>query len=340
MSRLRSTRQMLQAHLLRIGRPRFSERDKSNPDRNQEERKELAARERAYQRRVGFAEIFDHDSKNRVQDKKQSCQHSVWLACAHAHEPQNGEQNDPLEKSLVELRWMARRQYRAQSGRDFWLAIHRADNCVRRGQRWIDLRARHDSAIRFCGMIEQLLWKLHCPGNICDASIKFSVDEIGAAAKEQTNRRSYDQIIAQVRPRDFVPVRVVKSEEQQPEHPAVARHSAFPHTQDRQWLAQHFGFVEKDVTEPTTDDHTEKRAARDEVSDSLRGQIGKPALGEPEEKEIAGDKSEHICEPVPTRSDIVVDPKNKRIEIVQIISEHRCGLSLKSAIVAIKTRIL
>jgi len=120
----------------------------------------------------------------------------------------------------------------------------------------------------------------------------------------------------------------------------VARHSAFPHTQDRQWLAQHFGFVEKDVTEPTTDDHTEKRAARDEVSDSLRGQIGKPALGEPEEKEIAGDKSEHICEPVPTRSDIVVDPKNKRIEIVQIISEHRCGLSLKSAIVAIKTRIL
>src|SRR5438128_843082 len=292
----------------------------------------------AYQLCIRLTEVFDHDPKNCVQDKKQSCQHSVWLACAGAHEPQNGEQNDPLEKSLVELRWMARGQNRAQRGRDLWLTMDRTDNRVRRGQRWIDLRARRDGAIRFGGMIEQLLWKLHRPRKICDASIKFSVDEIGAAAKEQTNRRSHDQIIAQVHPRDFVPVRVVKSEEQQPKHPAVARHSAFPHSQDRQWLAQHFGFVEKDVTEPTTDDHTEKRAARDEVSDSLRGQIGKPALGEPEEKEIAGDKSEHISQPVPTRPDMVVDPKNKRIEIVQIISEHRRGFLAILRIRAIKTR--
>src|SRR5256886_106689 len=191
MSRLRSTRQMLQAHLLRIGRLRFSERDKSNPDRNQEERKELAARERAYQRRVGFAEIFDHDPKNRVQDKKQSCQHSVWLACARAHEPQNGEQNDPFEKCLVELRWMARRQDRAQSGRDFWLAIHRADDRVRRSQRWIDLRARRDGAICFRGMIEQLLWKLHRPRKICDASIKFSVDRKSTRLNSSHSQISY-----------------------------------------------------------------------------------------------------------------------------------------------------
>src|SRR5439155_22499459 len=195
-------------------------------------------------------------------------------------------------------------------------------------------------AIRFGRMIEKLFWKLHRPRNICDAPIKFTIDEISAAAKEQTNWRSYDQIVAQVHPRNLVPMRVIKSEEQQPDHPAMARHSAFPHAQNRQRLAQHFGLVEKDVSEPTANDHTEKGAPRDEISDSLGGYIGKPAFGEPEEKEITGDKCQHVSQPVPARPNIIVNPKNKRIEIVQIISKHSRGLSLKSAIVAIKTRVI
>src|SRR6185369_8310957 len=115
-------------------------------------------------------------------------------------------------KCFVELRWMPRRQDRAQSTRDLWLSIQRGNNRLRRGQRWINLRACGDCALRFGGMIEQLFWELHCPGNICDAPVKFAVDEIGAAAKEQTERRGYDQIVAQVRPRDFVPTGKVKSE--------------------------------------------------------------------------------------------------------------------------------
>ena len=47
-------------------------------------------------------------------------------------------------------------------------------------------------------MIEQLLWKLHCPGNICNAPVKFAINEIGAPAKEQTKRGGHHQIVALV----------------------------------------------------------------------------------------------------------------------------------------------
>src|SRR5437016_12706243 len=104
-------------------------------------------------------------------------------------------------------------------------------------------------------MIEQFLWKLHGPRNIRDASIQFAIDKVSAAPKEQADRRSNDQIIAEVCPRDFVPVRVVKSESQQAKHSAVARHAAFPDAQERERLAQHIRFVAPDVIEPSANDH-------------------------------------------------------------------------------------
>src|SRR4029453_5169790 len=98
-----------------------------------------------------------------------------------------------------------------------------------------------------------------------NSSVKLAVDEVGAAAKEQTERCSHNQVFAQVSPRDFVPMGIVKGEEQHPDHPAMARHSAFPDAPDRQWLAQHFRFVEENVPKPATNDHTEERAAGDKV---------------------------------------------------------------------------
>src|SRR5438874_10941002 len=41
-----------------------------------------------------------------------------------------------------------------------------------------------------------------------------------------------------------------------------------------------------------------------------------------QKKKIAGYKRKHISKPIPSRSDVVVDPENDRIEVVQIISEH------------------
>src|SRR5215472_8381499 len=88
--------------------------DKRGTDYDQEERKELAAGERPDQFGVGFAEIFDNDSKNRVTNEKQSGENAVGLARARSHKPQNREQYDTLEEGFINLRWMARRQNGAQ----------------------------------------------------------------------------------------------------------------------------------------------------------------------------------------------------------------------------------
>src|SRR5215471_12894334 len=102
----------------------------------------------------------------------------------------------------------------------------------------------------------------------------------------------------------------------------MAGHSAFPNAKDRQRIAQHFGLVEENVAKTPADDYAEQRAPRDEVAYSLSGKISKPAFSQPKENQIAGDKSKHVSQAIPAGANIVGDPKNNRIEIVQIIREH------------------
>src|SRR5438874_669040 len=102
----------------------------------------------------------------------------------------------------------------------------------------------------------------------------------------------------------------------------MARHATFPNPQDRQRLAQHFRLVEENVAETPANDYAEQRTAGDEIAYTLRRQIGVSTFGQPKEKKIAGDKRQHISEPIPSRSDVGVDPENDRIKIVQIVGEH------------------
>src|ERR1017187_1514198 len=96
------------------------------------------------------------------------------------------------------------------------------------------------------------------------ASIKFAVDKIGAASKKQTDRSGHDQIITEVRPGNFMAPRIVECEPQNAKHAAVTGHAAFPHAQDRQRLAQHFRLVEKNVAEPTPEQHAEDNGPSNE----------------------------------------------------------------------------
>ncbi len=89
--------------VLRESRSLFRDDNKCDADGNEEEGKELATREGTDQLRVGFAEIFDDDSENRVANEKQASQNSVGLARAGPHKPQDPEQNDSFEKRLVKL---------------------------------------------------------------------------------------------------------------------------------------------------------------------------------------------------------------------------------------------
>ena len=117
---------------------------------------------------------------------------------------------------------MARCQNGAQCSCHVLLMVHRTDDRTRRSQRWINSRARRHGPIGGRGMIEQFLRELHCPWEICDPPVKFSVDKIGAAPEEKTNRCGYNQIIAEICPRDFVPMCVIKSKQQQSKHSPVA----------------------------------------------------------------------------------------------------------------------
>ncbi len=93
----------LRRHSPRKRRSSFRDDNECAADDDQKEGKELATREGTDQLCVGFAEIFDNDSENRVANEKQSGQNSVGLARAGPHKPQNPEQNDSLEKRLVKL---------------------------------------------------------------------------------------------------------------------------------------------------------------------------------------------------------------------------------------------
>src|SRR4030095_7873698 len=128
-------------------------------------------------------------------------------------------------------------------------------------------------------MVKQFLGKLHRPRNIRDPPVQLAIDEVSASSEEQSERRRYDEIVAEVQPRDFVPPRVVSLKQQQSQHPAVTRHPAFPNAQDRQRLAQHFRLVEENVAETPANDHAKQRATGDEIAYALRRQIGITALG-------------------------------------------------------------
>src|SRR5437764_12278244 len=110
-------------HSLRIRWSPFSNDYKRDADRDQEKGKKLAPCERTDQLRIGFAEIFDDDSKNCVANEKQAGQNSIGLAGARPNKPQDRKQYEAFEKSLVNLRRMARRQNRAQRSRHFWPAL-------------------------------------------------------------------------------------------------------------------------------------------------------------------------------------------------------------------------
>src|SRR5438093_12768317 len=131
-------------HFLRKTRPQFRADNERQPDRDQEKGKKLSARETGDETRVRFAKILDHDPEDRVNDKKQSGEHAVRLAHSCADEPQNQKQDDPFEKSLVELRRMARSQNSAKNFFHLRLVTHGRDNCLRRNQRRVDLGRSRD----------------------------------------------------------------------------------------------------------------------------------------------------------------------------------------------------
>src|SRR5262245_55512632 len=188
--------------------------DKRGANDNQKERKELAACEWPDQFGIGLAEVFEYDSKDRVTNEKQSGENAIGLARASPHKPQNREQHHTLEESFIKLRRMPRRQNRAQRVRDVWPAAHCANDCVRCRQRWVNSCTGFDCALSFLRMIEQFLRELHRPRNIGNPPVQLAINEVRASSEEQSDRRRYDEVVAKVKPRNFVMACIVKREQQ------------------------------------------------------------------------------------------------------------------------------
>ena len=74
--------------------------------------------------------------------------------------------------------------------------------------------ARCDCTFCFLRMIEQFLRELHRPRNIGDPPVQLAINEVRASSEEQSYRRRYDEIVAEIQPRNFVTTRVVKREQQ------------------------------------------------------------------------------------------------------------------------------
>src|SRR5436853_73355 len=70
--------------------------------------------------------------------------------------------------------------------------------------------------------------------------------------------------------------------------------------------------------------------------------LGVAAFGQPKKNKIAGNECEYISQPIPSWPDTVVNPKNNRIQAVQVVGEHSVcwRLSLMSLTPAIKTRVI
>src|SRR5438874_8193085 len=96
-------------------------------------------------------------------------------------------------------------------------------------------------------------------------------------------------------------------------------------------MVQHFRLIEKDVSKPTAENHTKKRAAGDEITDSLRSKISVTPFGQHAQQRIAGAEGEHIRQTIPAWSDVFRKMENEWIKVVQVVSQHCCGFSVMLA---------
>src|SRR5262249_39361207 len=108
----------------------FSNDDKGESNRDQEEGEELTAGKAADQRRVWFAKIFDYDSKNRVTNKKQPGKHAIRLTSACPHQPENDKKQNALEQRLVNLGRMARGEDGTDRLAHFHIRMQRTDHGI------------------------------------------------------------------------------------------------------------------------------------------------------------------------------------------------------------------
>src|SRR4249920_3118002 len=121
-------------------------------------------------------------------------------------------------------------------------------------------------------------------------AVKLAVNEVRCPPEEQSDWGDHDEVVAEIGPRNFVSPRVPIGEDDQPDHPAVARHPSFPNAHDRERIAQHFRTIKEHVAEAAAEHHAKKRGPGNEVSNLLNPELRVTALREHAQQPIAANK--------------------------------------------------
>jgi hypothetical protein len=97
----------------------------------------------------------------------------------------------------------------------------------------------------------------------------------------------------------------------------VTCHPAIPDPKDAQRvLGQHVGPIEQYVSQATAHKYSEKRRIKDEIADFILFECAISFAGEPLHQIESSDETGEIGGTVPANAELVVDPENKRVEVM------------------------
>ena len=107
-----------------------------------------------------------------------------------------------------------------------------------------------------------------------------------------------------------------------PDHPAVAGHASpvdrqhAPPRHMRRKIPQQTRLIEQHIPEPPPDDDPDDHR-QNHIADAVRGDRDEPAIGQPLELKIPGNKGQRIGKPIPPDPERLGESPQKGVEVVQ-----------------------
>ena len=163
------------------------------------------------------------------------------------------------------------------------------------------------------------------PRNIRDFPVEFAVDEVGDAAKKKSQCGGSRNQITHGKKRDVVPARKQDECEQDSDEATVARHTALPHPQQREGIAENrLGLIEQKITEPPSEHHA-KHDVGDEIPNRVAAKGGPPCAMVTIEQPDGSHEAEHVGQPIVANADVIRKSEQKRAKIVNPVGEQHDG---------------
>ena len=214
---------------------------------------------------VGLADILHPEAESTVEEDERPDEHAGLIPSARLpeHQREDGEQQQSLERGLVELAWMARRAKHLDPGDD--------------------------------------LGKAHRPRQAARRAPQFGIDEIRQATGEQPDRHHAGDIIVDPKPAELLLPAEIEDRDAGADRPAVEAHPPVPQFQDLEWVFEiEARLVEEYVAEPAAQDDPE-RGPEDQILGMALGHRRSGLREQLEHIPIAREDAREIGQAVPAK---------------------------------------